>query len=108
MTAPAAPATVTAGPVTYGWQVYRRLAGIDWPDRDANPEGREQVRRYSRELRDALYMHDRLKGAVSEWKLGAYELKAKDATVQVVAAIREHGGDEAAEFVAKGTRGKAA
>ncbi len=105
---PAAATAPPANPVTYGWQVYRRLAGVDWPDRDENPAGRDEIRRYSRNLRDALFMHDRLKGAVSEWTLGSYEVKAKDATVQVIAAIRQHCGDGDADYVAKGTRGKAA
>lgn len=84
--------------ITYGWQVYRRIAGIYWPD-----AGRRAIGRASVDLWTALEMHGRLEGGYPA-SLARYEDEAREAWERLIAAVREHCGDADAEFVASGRR----
>lgn len=87
--------TVTAGPITSGWQAYRRVAGIHWPD-----AGRRSIGRAAVDLWTALEMHSRMEG----WPASQarHEQEAKACRTALLGIVREYCGDGDAEFVAGG------
>lgn len=77
------PAIAAQKPITYGWAVYRRAAGIHWPD-----AGRKAIGNATVDLWGALNAHD--------------EHLAARACAELIAAVRQHCGDADADFLAKG------